>query len=233
MKIESPFPPEFGFACVCAEDLGGYVPHPDEMKCLSPKAIEKRRRQFFLGRLAALRALEGLGVTPEPVLKGERREPLWQDGIVGAISHKAGTAVAVVARKSAARGVGVDLEALQPPVRFDISKKVCTASEKEWILENPAEKNTRLKMIFSAKEAGFKAFFPIQQIYLGYRDAELSWRDETRSFVGVLLKSAGGDHPIGTSFDVGCQIIEGFVFSFVTLPPPDSVVSFNRRRSGA
>lgn len=218
MTIKSPFPPEFGFVCVSAEDLGEYTPHPEEMKCLSPKAIEKRRTEFCLGRLAAFRALRTLGVTPEPVLQGKHREPLWQDGIVGAISHKAGTAVAVVARRSLARGVGVDLEALEPPVRFNISQKVCTASEQDWILEIPDEKDTRLKMIFSSKEAGFKAFFPIQQIYLGYQDAELTWRDETKSFVGTLRKGAGDHHPVGSHFEVGCRVIDEFVFSFISLP---------------
>jgi len=78
-------------------------------------------------------------------------------------------------------------------------------------------------MIFSAKEAGFKAFFPIQQIYLGYQDAELAWRDETQSFVGTLLKGAGDQHPIGTPFEVGCRIAGEFVFSFISLPPLDSL----------
>ena len=219
MIIESPFPHDFGFACISAEELGDYAPHPEEMKCLSPKAVDKRRKEFFLGRLAAFRALQALGVNPEPVLKGEQREPLWQEGIVGAITHKADTAIAVVARKTATCGVGVDLEGLDKPVNFRISKKVCTASEQDWLSEIPDEKDKRLKMIFSAKEAGFKAFFPIQKIYLGYQEAELTWRDETERFSGVLLKSAGDHHPIGSSFEVGCQIIDNLVFSFMTLPP--------------
>lgn len=221
LTIESPFPADHGFACVSAKDLHDYEPHPDEVRCLSPRAVEKRRAEFFLGRLAAFRALEALGVVPEPVRKGEHREPLWQDGIVGAISHKAGTAVAVVARQSVACGVGVDLEALEPPVRFEISSKVCTHREQDWLAERPGEKDTRLKMLFSAKEAGFKAFYPIRRIYLGYRDAELVWRDETRSFAGVLLKSAGDHHPAGTAFEVGCRITDRFVFSFVSLCPID------------
>ena len=74
-------------------------------------------------------------------------------------------------------------------------------------------------MIFSAKEAGFKAFFPIERIYLGYQDAELSWSEGAKSFTGVLRKGAGDHYPIGFRFEVGCQIVEGFVFSFVSLPP--------------
>ena len=219
MRISSPFPPEFGFACVSTEDLGDYEPKPGELKCLSPRATDKRRTEFFLGRLAASRALQAIGVTPGPVLKAKSREPLWQDGIVGAITHKADSACAVVARKDMTCGVGVDLESLCPPVRFNISTKVCTEPEQAWLAEAPDEKDKRLKMIFSAKEAGFKAFFPIQRIYLGYKDAELAWREETQNFLGVLRKGAGDHHPIGFPFEVGCQIVEGFVFSFVRLPP--------------
>ena len=116
-------------------------------------------------------------------------------------------------------GVGVDLEALEPPVRFSISTKVCTEPEQAWLDDAPDAKDTRLKMIFSAKEAGFKAFFPIEKIYLGYKDAELAWREETQSFVGILLKGAGNHHPAGFPFEVGCKIIDKFVFSFISLPP--------------
>jgi len=217
VRIVSPFPAEFGFVCVSTEDLVDYEPHPDELKCLSPRATEKRRTEFFLGRLAAFRALQAIGVTPRPVLKAKSREPVWQEGIVGAITHKAGTACAVVALKDMACGVGVDLESLHPPVRFNVSSKVCTDREQAWLAEAPDEKDKRLKMIFSAKEAGFKAFFPLQQIYLGYQDAELSWREKTKNFVGVLRKGAGDHHPIGFPFEVGCRIVEGFVFSYVKL----------------
>jgi 4'-phosphopantetheinyl transferase EntD len=192
------------------------------MGCLSPKATEKRRTEFLLGRLAAHRALRAIGATPHPVLKAKGREPLWQDGMVGAITHKAGAACAVVARKDVTCGVGVDLEALESRVNFKISTKVCTEAEQAWLVEVPDEKDTRLKMIFSAKEAGFKAFYPIEQIFLGYKDAELTWREETQSFAGVLLKGAGKHHPAGFPFEVGCRIIDEFAFSFISLPPLDS-----------
>ncbi len=223
MTIQSPFPPGFGFACVSAEDLGGYEPHPDELDCLSARAVEKRRTEFFLGRLAAFRALRALGVTPRPVLKAESRAPVWQEGIVGSITHSRDRACAVVARKEMTCGVGVDLEALEPRVNFNISTKVCTEAEQAWLVEAPAEQDTRLKMIFSAKEAGFKAFFPIEKIFLGYKDAELAWREETQRFAGILLKGAGQCHPVGFPFEVGCKIIDNLVFSFISLPPPDSL----------
>jgi 4'-phosphopantetheinyl transferase EntD len=191
------------------------------MKCLSHRATEKRRTEFVLGRLAARRAFEALGVNPRPVLKAENRQPLWPDGLVGSITHKADTAAAVVARTELTCGVGVDLESLRQPVSLKIATKVCTEAEQAWLAEAPEEREKRLKMIFSAKEAGFKAFYPIERIYLGYKDAELCWREGTKSFFGTLLKDAGHQHPSGFPFEVGCRIIDRFVFSFVTLPPPD------------
>ena len=193
------------------------------MKCLSPKATEKRRTEFFLGRLAASRALQAMGASPQPVLKAEGREPVWQEGIVGAITHKGEAAVAVAARKEMTCGVGVDLESLRPPVRFRIYTKVCTGPEAGWIAEVEEKKDLRLKMIFSAKEAGFKAFFPIEKIYLGYKDAELSWCEATQSFIGTLLKAAGAHHPVGFRFEVGCRVVGEFIFSFASLPPVDSL----------
>ena len=72
--------------------------------------------------------------------------------------------------------------------------------------------------LFSAKEAGFKAFFPHAQEYSDYREAALSWDADQKCFHGILLKAAGRKYPVGSSFKVGSQVIDRFVFSFVLLP---------------
>lgn len=173
----------------------------------------------MLGRLAAFRAIKALGMTPEPVLRGKHREPLWQDGIVGSISHKGDIAIAAVVSKTIADGIGVDLECIDEPVNLRISTRVCHPSEMDWIFKRQDNRDIRFKMVFSAKEAGFKAFFPIHQIFLNYLDAELSWDDDRQSFVGSLLKSAGNHYPVGYRFEVGCRIIGNFVLSSIALPP--------------
>ncbi len=219
MKITSPFHSVVSFSCVSTGDLNRYSAHPEELKLLSPRAIKKRRTEFLLGRLAAFRAIKALGIHPEPVLRGKHREPLWQDGIVGSISHKGDIAIAAVVRKTIADGIGVDLERMDEPVNLRISTRVCHPSEMDWIFKSQNNRDIRFRMVFSAKEAGFKAFFPIQQIYLNYLDAELRWNEGRQSFGGSLLKSAGNHYPVGCSFEVGCRIIGNFVLSSITLPP--------------
>ncbi|MGW8322211.1 MAG: 4'-phosphopantetheinyl transferase superfamily protein, partial [Thermodesulfobacteriota bacterium] len=94
------------------------------------------------------------------------------------ITHSRDRACAVVARKEMTCGVGVDLEALEPRVNFNISTKVCTEAEQAWLAEAPDEKDKRLKMIFSAKEAGFNAeYADLEQVVFDFDGVFLDFDD--------------------------------------------------------
>jgi 4'-phosphopantetheinyl transferase EntD len=80
----------------------------------------------------------------------------------------------------------------------------------------------RLMMLFSAKEAVFKAVFPIARVWLGFADAELTWRASERLFEARLLKSAGSATPVGTVLPVSCAITAGLVLSTTFLGPTPS-----------
>ena len=47
---------------------------------------------------------------PTPILKGEKGEPRWPDGLVGSLTHTEGYRGAVVGRSPAVRSVGIDAE---------------------------------------------------------------------------------------------------------------------------
>jgi 4'-phosphopantetheinyl transferase EntD len=68
-------------------------------------------------------------------------------------------------------------------------------------------------MLFSAKEAVFKALFPIERIWLGFGDAELTWHAERCGFDARLLKSAGLKYPVGSTLEVACRLAEAMVLS--------------------
>jgi len=196
--------------------------HPEEQGLVSPRAAEKRRREFSLGRAAAHEAIRSLlGDSPHPVRKGANGEPLWPEGLVGSITHSGNTAAAAVGRRRDTEGIGIDLEALSKRVSFSISRKVCTEQELGWVqgAGRPEEENLRLRMIFSAKESVYKALFPTGRIFLGFQDAELAWDSRERRFLGRLLKQAGPAYPCGYAFTVGCRKTREFVFTFLWLPP--------------
>jgi 4'-phosphopantetheinyl transferase EntD len=81
---------------------------------------------------------------------------------------------------------------------------VCTPAELDWLA---GESDGRLRtMLFSAKEAVFKATFPIARVWLGFGDAELTYDAARRTFAARLLKGAGPAHPVGSVLQVQCTL---------------------------
>src|SRR5439155_16503172 len=84
--------------------------HPLEEQSLGPRTVERRRVYFSMGRAAARDALAELGIHGVAIARGASGEPLWPDGIVGAISHAGDLAIAIVGRQSDYAGLGIDIE---------------------------------------------------------------------------------------------------------------------------
>src|SRR5947199_4629357 len=96
----------------CAElysDPPGLSPMAEE-EPLIERSVAKRRNEFITVRYCARIALAQLGFPPVPILKGDKGEPCWPDGVVGSITHTAGYRGAVVGRADAVRSLGVDAE---------------------------------------------------------------------------------------------------------------------------
>jgi enterobactin synthetase component D len=185
--------------------------YPLEEQYLGPNAAQQRRISFALGRAAARDALAELGLDGAMIGRGAGGEPLWPDGIVGAITHSGDLAIAVVGWRTDYAGIGIDIEQQSPGLSAKAARLVCTPAEFAWIDEQPSA--NRRTMLFSAKEAIFKALFPIERVWLGFGDAELRWQAERDAFEARLLKSAGRDYPVGSMLEVDCRLMEGQVLS--------------------
>jgi enterobactin synthetase component D len=184
---------------------------PEEAAALGPRAIERRRTYFALGRAAAREALAEVGVPGVAIGRGAAGEPVWPEGVVGAISHAGDTAIALVGRNADYAGLGVDVEELARGPSARAARLVCRPPEMEWVDAEPGTR--RLTMLFSAKEAVFKAVFPIARVWLGFADAELEWVAERCGFDARLLKSAGECYPVGSVLSVNCTVTPTQVLS--------------------
>jgi 4'-phosphopantetheinyl transferase EntD len=178
--------------------------HALEEQSLGPKALERRRVYFSMGRAAARDALAELDIYGVAIGRGPSGEPLWPDGVVGAISHAGDVAIAIVGQQSDYAGLGIDIEQLSRGLTARAARLVCTPAEMEWV--NPDADTTRLTMLFSAKEAVFKALFPIEGVWLGFGDAELTWHPERHAFEARLLKTASAAHQRGALLEVRCSV---------------------------
>jgi len=109
------------------------------------------------------------------LLNGEDRAPIWPDGIVGTISHTRTWAAVGVARAGDALSLGCDLE-LDEPLKENLLRRVCGPAEREWIAAAARESRGRLAMlVFSAKEAAYKAQYPLTRKVLAFSDFALEF----------------------------------------------------------
>jgi 4'-phosphopantetheinyl transferase EntD len=123
--------------------------------------VPKRLRAFAAGRAAARRALAELGLAAEAIPKGPDRAPHWPIGIAGSISHSATQCLAVVIPAGLCRGIGLDLEE-DSPLNETLWDTVLRPEERHGMTGAEA------KLIFSAKEAAFKAQYPISRQLYGF-----------------------------------------------------------------
>ena len=155
---------------------------PGERALLSPGVRAERLREFTAGRVAARQALGRLA--PElgavPIARRGERAPQWPPGIVGAISHHRGLAVAAVARRDALRGLGVDVEGGRV-LSGAMQRRVFRPGETAHLAALGAEPNAGAVLdpdalallLFSAKESLFKALHPHTGVFLGFQDARI------------------------------------------------------------
>ena len=173
--LPNPFPDHISFCLLPIHSTSNQKLHPAEENYFSQLSSVSRKEHYRSGRICAGEVLSKLGTLGQPVLRDpQTREPLWPEGISGAITHSGNWAAAAAGKTSDVSGIGIDLEDLERQVDSRISRHVCIPEEQKWLQEcgeDFLEQN--LKIIFSAKESIFKAFFPYTRTYLHFHDARI------------------------------------------------------------
>jgi len=200
-----------GHAAV-AEAVGEAADAPlfPEEEAAVPRAAGRRRREFATGRACARQALSDLGVHPAPIGRGARGAPDWPDTIVGSITHCSGYCAAVVARADCLPAIGIDAEP-HLPLPDGVASVVARPAELSRLARlrrsEPGFHWDRL--LFSAKESVYKAWFPLTRRWLGFQEAEIDLRADGSFLVRILdgPASAGLAHDQPAGFFAGQWII--------------------------
>ncbi|MDY7090981.1 MAG: 4'-phosphopantetheinyl transferase superfamily protein [Actinomycetota bacterium] len=215
--IEELLPPGVAASEAFADDEAEPV-HPGEAHVVVT-SVPSRRREFVTARRCAREALIGIGVAPGPILPGPRREPVWPEGVIGSITHCAGYRGAAVARQGALESLGIDAEP-HAPLPDGILEAVTSASERRH-LAGLAARDPEIcwdRVLFSAKESVYKAWFPLARRMLGFDEAELSF--EAGAFTARLLvpgTRVDGRPPL-TVFRGRFLVKDGLVLTAVASP---------------
>jgi 4'-phosphopantetheinyl transferase EntD len=142
-----------GFGIATWQDCAQIPLYPAEERA-TLGMLPGRRREFWMGRSAARRALRELGAGDGPILTDGRR-PVFPCGVTGSLSHSAGVAVAIVAPSARVRGLGIDLELRRLPAH---AERLILGPEDA---ADVAAGRYSCAEAFSAKEAAFKALEPL------------------------------------------------------------------------
>lgn len=132
------------------------------------RMVDKRKREFAAGRKAARHAMRMIGLPVVSVPMGADRAPQWPGGLRGSISHCASAALAVTAKQPKVRALGIDVEE-NDPLEQPLWDTILTPAE--------CARTTNgqdAKRIFCAKEAVYKAQYPITGQRLDFQDLEVT-----------------------------------------------------------
>jgi 4'-phosphopantetheinyl transferase EntD len=178
-----------------------------EQSCVT-HAVQSRRAEFSTGRVLAADGLRELGVGAFPLERGSHNEPLWPPGIVGSISHSSGVCVVAMARTQDMKFIGIDVESSTADVT-KISELILTASEYRYDAKfESVTLADRTRITFCAKEAIFKAVYPLVARFVDFREVALEIDADTQTFVAQacndghldrILKSGIGRFTIADS----------------------------------
>jgi 4'-phosphopantetheinyl transferase EntD len=201
------------------DDPPGLKPFPEEEPLIA-RSVAKRRNEFVTVRHCARVALGEIGIPPAPILKGDKGEPCWPDGVVGSLTHCNGYRGAAVARAEQVRSVGIDaephgalpngvLEAVSlPPERRELAPM---RDALHWD-----------RILFCAKEATYKAWYPLTRRWLGFEDAHIIFDVDpdgaTGEFVSqILIDPTAMSGPPLTALRGRWSVRDGLVLTAIVL----------------
>jgi 4'-phosphopantetheinyl transferase EntD len=150
--------------------------HPQEALAVA-KAVAKRRAEYAAGRACARAALAALGAAPGPIPRDsdDRGAPVWPEGVVGSITHCDGYRAAAVAHAADILTLGIDAEPHDRLPEGVLNVIHSTDTERAALRARTAQAPHIHwdRLLFSAKETVYKAWYPYHHQMLGFEEAEL------------------------------------------------------------
>ncbi len=169
---------------------------PDELIT----AADGRKLEFLGGRWLAGLAIERLGFGKAMYPGRLDRSPVWPHGVVGSITHTGQVAVVAAARCEDWLSIGIDCEAILTEERLlRIANKILHDSEVEMARSSGALGETGT-LIFSAKEAIYKALYPLCHKFFGFHEARILSIDPTQGTLRFRLETS-----LAQGLDVGFE----------------------------
>jgi len=171
---------------------------------------DARRAEYVTVRDCARQALARLGVPPAPIIDDARGAPVWPRGIVGAMTHCRGYRAAAVARVGDVTALGIDAEPAEA-LPTGIGRRI--SADAEWAsIEVLTRQDAGVpwdRLLFSAKESVYKAWYPLTRIGLDFLAVDITLQPDGQGHVTFLRDLP--DEVAGLQWQLGWQIEDSII----------------------
>jgi 4'-phosphopantetheinyl transferase EntD len=174
-----------------------YALLPQEVAAFAASVVRVRRASGA-ARMVARQLLAQVGMAGCALPKSSSGAPIWPAGIVGSLAHDSRLAVAAIAPRCDFAALGIDVEPAEA-LPFELVDLVVTPQERAEMGNDPY--NGRL--LFAAKEAVYKAVYPLDQTFLDHHDVQISLTHRqaiVRNGRSVELRFCVSDHLLVLAF---------------------------------
>ena len=137
---------------------------PQEARSISSRQ-PLMRRASGAARSIARGLLAEMGLNDVAILRGFSGAPVWPLGVTGSLAHDDDMAVAAVAPISHIASLGIDVEPADP-LPDDVLALVATGADQT----DQVNRHLAGRILFAAKEAVYKAAYPLDREVLGYEN---------------------------------------------------------------
>jgi 4'-phosphopantetheinyl transferase EntD len=159
--------------------IGHRLISPGDEHALSPEeapafasSVTKVRRASGAARIVARQLLTRLGHPECALPRSPSGAPIWPAGVIGSLAHDSRVAVAAVGMGRDVGAIGIDVE----PAEFlpsELLDLVATPRERLKMGDDPYHG----RLLFVAKEAVYKAVYPLDQMFLDHHDVQIDFAD--------------------------------------------------------
>jgi len=184
---------------------------------LIERAVPKRQREFAAGRILAHTLLGELKTTAPALLSDADRVPIWPEATVGSITHCASLCAVAIADIASSAGIGIDVEPAKP-LNHELLPQVLRPDEYAQLMALPPSlRPLGGILVFSIKEAVYKAIYPRRRVFLDFQQVEIAFEGEDGFVAEVLVPGAG--LPELSCIRGRYRVADGHVAAAVVLPP--------------
>lgn len=140
------------------------------------QSVNKRKAEYFAGRYLVARELQSRGFSHQPLEQNVDRSPRLPSDVIGSISHSNDLATVTVLPSSNVNreNIGIDIQHLiSSEVCDDIENMVAAVQEVDLVVRYGLTRTEAVTLLFSAKEAIYKALARFVRRGLDFNSATL------------------------------------------------------------